>query len=67
MPADELNGLYRIVFTIDTKNKDGLEEKQQIVFNKCLLKNEFDLNLSNEPSKVKLYLETGEEPIINRY
>ena len=67
MPAGELNGLYRIVFTIDTKNKDGLEEKQQIVFNKCLLKNEFDLNLSNEPSKVKLYLETGEEPIINRY
>ena len=67
MPAGELNGLYRIVFTIDTKNKDGLEEKQQIVFNKCLLKNEFALNLSNEPSEVKLYLETGEEPIINRY
>ena len=31
------------------------------------LKNEFDLTLSTEPSKIKLDLETSEEPIINNY
>ena len=67
MPAGELSGFYRVVFNIITKDKNDKETKQQIIFDKCLLKNEFDLTLSTEPSKIKLGLETGEEPIINNY
>lgn len=67
MPAGELSGFYRVVFNIITKDKNDKETKQQIIFDRCLLKNEFDLTLSTEPSKIKLGLETGEEPIINNY